>query len=652
MLKSEDISVEKIKSGIGGYKKKATKEFVESIRAEYEAICKENLELKDKLGILSEGVQYYKNMEKSLQKALVLAERTTSETMHAAEVKAVAIEKEAQSRAETLKKEAKIQAEACEREATLKANTIIREAKTQADQAIAEGNEELRKIHSQIMTLVQQYEQYKTQYKQLALAQMNVLESEAYNLDAPILKTIQSAVESLDKESPSFKKGKDIMEHEVVEPVNPIEKPKDMSDFQKEEKKVYVDARGEVVEVHEFREITSPNAKGIIDPFQDPFDDALDDNYSNVEFFKGAYDTEKVVSFDEFDEDTSMSSSKTVSAYENSKVPEEGMTQNNNSTFQSLNRDDANKKTLTENINFSTFNTELADSSGNLSGQMEELSFEKMSTNPLSSDVSYDVSRGTQEVCKVSTTFEEPHRVSATFEEPHRVSTTFEETHKVSGKDMKKIEQMQLERLRQEEEQQTELLKKSQLGKFTNPVSTASVPKDSVKEKVSDDFFKVLHNEDEKHQEVSLHDLHAKQDEDNQKVPLPKASEGQNMYFSNQPNKTTVSVESVNKSDHMQDEQINIHKYTEEEMKTVRNNDFNANSSDIQNTEFLNDGMNEQKSFFEQFSTDTDSKDFKNFKMDEDINSLEQEMDKPENLFSNQNEQPDFLSFRDFKSGM
>ena len=58
------------------------------------------------------------------------------------------------------------------------------------------------------------------------------------------------------------------------------------------------------------------------------------------------------------------------------------------------------------------------------------------------------------------------------------------------------------------------------------------------------------------------------------------------------------------------------------------------------------------RSVFEQFSTDTDSKDFKNFKMDEDINSLEQEMDKPENLFSNQNEQPDFLSFRDFKSGM
>lgn len=93
MLKAEDISAEKIKSGIGGYKKRETEEYIGTLQREYEILIKENLELKDKLSVLSEGVQYYKNMEKSLQKALVLAEKTTSDTMQAAEAKAAAMEK-------------------------------------------------------------------------------------------------------------------------------------------------------------------------------------------------------------------------------------------------------------------------------------------------------------------------------------------------------------------------------------------------------------------------------------------------------------------------------------------------------------------------------------------------------------------------------
>ena len=99
MLKSEEISAEHIKSGLGGYNKKATREYVDGLREEYDSLCKENMELKDKLSVLSEGVQYYKNMENSLQKALVLAERTTTETVHAAEVKAAAMEKEAAAKA-------------------------------------------------------------------------------------------------------------------------------------------------------------------------------------------------------------------------------------------------------------------------------------------------------------------------------------------------------------------------------------------------------------------------------------------------------------------------------------------------------------------------------------------------------------------------
>lgn len=263
MLNAEDISAENIKSGIGGYKKKETEDYISTIRNEYELLLKENIELKDKLGILSEGVQYYKNMEKSLQKALVLAEKTTSETMHAAEVKAVAMEKEAKTRAELITKEAKMKADSYEKEATSKAENLMRQAKQQADRAIAEGNEQLRKIHSQVVTLVQQYEQYKSQYKQLAKAQIQVLESDAYNLDAPILQTISATIDKNQPNNSSEATNNNMeYENEVIEPVKtePVKGNED-------EKKVYIDARGEVVEVHEFREISSPNAS-TIDPWK------------------------------------------------------------------------------------------------------------------------------------------------------------------------------------------------------------------------------------------------------------------------------------------------------------------------------------------------------------------------------------------------
>lgn len=255
MLKAEEISAEKIKSGIGGYKKKETEEYINTLKNEYEALLKENVELRDKLGVLSEGVQYYKNMEKSLQKALVLAEKTTSETVHAAEVKAVAMEKEAKSRADVLTKEARMRADAYEKEATMKAENLMRDARKKADEAIAAGNEELRRIHSQIMTLVQQYEQYKSQSKQLAAAQLQILESDAYNLDAPILQTVASVLEGTNSIKKDMSHNHDLDNtHEVMEPIQTSAEPKNPK-----EKKVYVDARGEVVEVHEFREITRSN---------------------------------------------------------------------------------------------------------------------------------------------------------------------------------------------------------------------------------------------------------------------------------------------------------------------------------------------------------------------------------------------------------
>lgn len=512
MLKSEDISAEKIKSGIGGYKKRETEEYIDTLRNEYVTLMQENIELKDKLSVLSEGVQYYKNMEKSLQKALILAEKTTSDTMHAAEVKAVAMEKEAQSRAETLTKEAKIQADtltkeakiqadtltkeakmkadACEKEAAIKAENLIREAKQQADKTIAEKNEEVRKIHSKLMTLVQQYEQYKSQYKQLAMAQMQVLESDAYNLDAPILQTISSSLENMDLENTSLLHDSSVleeMEQEVVEPVKtsipPVENPE-------KEKKVYVDARGEVVEVHEFREVTTPGSDFVNDPWQDETEEDTTDNfYDTAKEYEGPY------SFAE-EETSSFDSEETVKE-EDTFASEEPVEPDVSSMFQ-----------------------ESVPSKSETSSNFEE------SIQP---DDSFKFEESVQP--DVSFKFEEPAQpdTSFRFEESAQPDTSFkfeEVVHSshsnISAEDMKRIERMQLERLREQEEKQVAMLKSERHHTHSN-VSSA-VPE---KKKESDpaDIFRALHRNDDSKPTVTLQDLKQQQEIENSSVVLPKASE-------------------------------------------------------------------------------------------------------------------------------
>lgn len=149
MLTPIEIKGISFKSGMG-YAKKQVDDFVEDIYDNYEQLYKENLELKDKLSTLNEGIQYYKTIEKTLQKALVLAEKTASETKEAAVLKGESIEKNAR----------------------MKANMILSDAKN-----------ELNHLHLQTVSLAQQYEKYKSQMKQIVTSQLELIESSSFQID-------------------------------------------------------------------------------------------------------------------------------------------------------------------------------------------------------------------------------------------------------------------------------------------------------------------------------------------------------------------------------------------------------------------------------------------------------------------------------------
>ena len=157
MLTPIELQNKSFKTGFG-YDKKDVDNFLKEVYNNYEATYKENVELTDKINMLNEGIQYYKTLEKTIQKALVLAEHTAEETKEAARKQAKNIEDEARA----------------------KASIIIEDAKQQ-----------MNDLHQKTIRLMEQYENYKLQFKHLAASQIELIESDSFqfqvaNIDAII----------------------------------------------------------------------------------------------------------------------------------------------------------------------------------------------------------------------------------------------------------------------------------------------------------------------------------------------------------------------------------------------------------------------------------------------------------------------------------
>lgn len=150
MITPVEIQSKAFKSGIG-YDKKDVDSFINEILENYEELYRSNVEMKDKINMLNEGLQHYKNIEASLQKALVLAEKTSEETIRTAE---------------------------------LKAQTIEMEAVNKAKEHTADAKRELERVHNQTVAMVQQYTKYKAQFTQFLNAQMDLISSDAFRIDA------------------------------------------------------------------------------------------------------------------------------------------------------------------------------------------------------------------------------------------------------------------------------------------------------------------------------------------------------------------------------------------------------------------------------------------------------------------------------------
>lgn len=158
MLTPVEIQNRVFKSGGLGYDKKDVDSFMKEIVDSYELLYREKMELSDKVNVLNDALQNYKTIEKTMQKALMLAQKTAEETQETALRNAHAIEKEAMTKSEII---------------------------------VSDAKRELERIHQKTVQLCQQYEKYKLQFKNLAAAQIELLETESFQIHMMDLPTVE-----------------------------------------------------------------------------------------------------------------------------------------------------------------------------------------------------------------------------------------------------------------------------------------------------------------------------------------------------------------------------------------------------------------------------------------------------------------------------
>ena len=142
MLTPLEIENKEFKKGVMGYDKLDVEEFMSVVLRDYEALYKENIALKDKINMLSDGIKQYKTVEETLQNTLIMAQTSADE-----------VRKNAQQ----------------------KADNIIKEANIRSDEIIANANRSVFDINNQYNNIKRDYEMFKAKMLTLLNSQIVLL---------------------------------------------------------------------------------------------------------------------------------------------------------------------------------------------------------------------------------------------------------------------------------------------------------------------------------------------------------------------------------------------------------------------------------------------------------------------------------------------
>ncbi len=122
MITPNEIAVKEFKKSAVGYSPEEVDGFLDEICIDYDRLFKENIELKDKTGMLSQDNEKYHSIQSGLERTLILAEKVAEEMKDAAILASEQIQKEAKLKAEEILSDARTKAYELEQEIAMLEN--------------------------------------------------------------------------------------------------------------------------------------------------------------------------------------------------------------------------------------------------------------------------------------------------------------------------------------------------------------------------------------------------------------------------------------------------------------------------------------------------------------------------------------------------
>ena len=144
MLRPIDIQNKEFEKKLKGYNCDEVDDFLDVVIQDFEMLFKENQTLKNKIGMLTETVERYKQIEKTMQQSIAMAQQS----------------------AEDIRKNAKTEADA-----------IISKAKLDASYLARQIDDEHAKRHQEMLAVKNEIDQYRSRVKLLCENVINMVDS-------------------------------------------------------------------------------------------------------------------------------------------------------------------------------------------------------------------------------------------------------------------------------------------------------------------------------------------------------------------------------------------------------------------------------------------------------------------------------------------
>ena len=132
MLKPVDIQNQEFEKKLKGYDCDAVDDFLDIVIQDYDTLCKENAALHEKIALLTETVDRYKDIEETIQRSLEVAQQSAQDIKN---------------------------------NATMEAEAIVNRAKLDATRLARQIDDEHIKKHQEMLKVKQEVETYRERIK-------------------------------------------------------------------------------------------------------------------------------------------------------------------------------------------------------------------------------------------------------------------------------------------------------------------------------------------------------------------------------------------------------------------------------------------------------------------------------------------------------